>query len=301
VSEQLMKQYVGQQTEKKFRGHDKLHSKIIPKAPVSPEREYLRAANAYMKIIREVMQEELPSIKQAYMEEMHRADALDTHFDAMTSLTSIVHRIFERMELLILEKEKSYGLRKILEDIANLNGKLSVKEWKNTIRATLGIDITEDYYMGDFFKKALGDWVGENVDLITTIPHDTLGKMKEIVLECYHKGTTTTSLMKQLQEEYGVSKRHSRLIARDQIAKLNAQITKAQQQDAGVEEYIWWCVNDSRSRKTHKNLHKKVCRWDDPPEVAPGRYCHPGEDYQCRCIARPVFKRNSISVPVKEK
>jgi len=205
------------------------------------------------------------------------------------------------MELLILEKEKSYGLRKIIEDIANLNGKLSVKEWKNTIRATLGIDITEDYYMGDFFKKALGDWVGENVDLITTIPHDTLAKMKEIVLDCYQKGTTTTSLMKQLQEEYGVSKRHSRLIARDQIAKLNAQITKAQQQDAGVEEYIWWCVNDGRSRQTHKDLHKKVCRWDTPQEVAPGRYCHPGEDYQCRCIARPVFKRNSISVPIMEK
>ncbi|WP_313579941.1 phage head morphogenesis protein, partial [Lacrimispora sp.] len=244
-------------------------------------------------------EENLPAIKEAYMEEMSRADAKNLRFDAMTSLISIIHRTFERMERQITEKEKSYGLRKILDDIEKLETKLSIKEWKKTIKATLGIDIQEDYYMGDFFKTAIGNWSSENVDLIKTIPKDTLGRMKEIVLEGYKNGRTTTSMMKQMQREYGISKSRSRLIARDQMAKLNGQIAKAQQQDAGIEEYIWWCVYDDRSRQTHKDLHKEPCRWDDPPEVAPGRYCHPGEDYQCRCIARPVFNRN-LSLPVAD-
>lgn len=299
MNEQYYKQLVRSSAEKRYRGHDKLYSKRVPKAPVSPEREYIRMTNNYIKILKEIMEENLPTIKEAYMEEMSRADAKNIRFDAMTSLISIIHRTFERMEQQITEKEKSYGLRKILDDIEKLETKLSIKEWKKTIKATLGIDIQEDYYMGDFFKTAIGNWSSENVDLIKTIPQDTLGRMKEIVLDGYKSGRTTTSMMKQMQREYGISKRRSRLIARDQMAKLNGQIAQAQQKDAGMEEYMWWCVNDSRSRKTHKQLHKKICKWSDPPEVAPGRYCHPGEDYQCRCIARPVFNRN-LSLPVAD-
>ena len=37
-----------------------------------------------------------------------------------------------------------------------------------------------------------------------------------------------------------------------------------------------------------------------PPTNSDGRSCHPGEDYQCRCIGRPVFNKNTLNLPVDD-
>ncbi|WP_313578562.1 hypothetical protein, partial [Lacrimispora sp.] len=60
MNEQYYKQLVRSRTEKRYRGHEKLYSKRLPKAPVSPEREYIRMTNDYIKILKEVMEENLP-------------------------------------------------------------------------------------------------------------------------------------------------------------------------------------------------------------------------------------------------
>ena len=89
-------------------------------------------------------------------------------------------------------------------------------------------------------------------------------------------------------------------MARDQIAKLNSNIAQQQQRDAGVEEYIWSDSGDGRVRPSHKKLNGKRFRWDDPPVVdeKTGRRCHPGEDYECRCVALAVFDFDNIDLPV---
>ena len=106
--------------------------------------------------------------------------------------------------------------------------------------------------------------------------------------------------MKKIQKAYSVDRRHAQLLARDQIAKLNSNIAQKQQRDAGVEEYIWSTSGDSRVREDHARLNNKRFRWDDPPVVdrKTGRRAHPGEDYQCRCVAIAVFDRNTIDLPV---
>ena len=70
--------------------------------------------------------------------------------------------------------------------------------------------------------------------------------------------------------------------------------------DAGVEEYIWSTSGDSRVRESHKKLNGKRFRWDDPPVVdeKTGRRCHPGEDYECRCVALAVFDFDTIDLPI---
>lgn len=71
-----------------------------------------------------------------------------------------------------------------------------------------------------------------------------------------------------------------------------------QQQDAGVQEYIWSDSGDSRVRSGHHRLNGKKFRWDDPPVVdeRTGRRCHPGEDFQCRCVAIPVFDIDTLDL-----
>ena len=156
----------------------------------------------------------------------------------------------------------------------------------------------EDYYLGEFYVDKLTEWVKENVDLIQTIPNDALGKMKDIVYDGYAKGKTTTRMVKDIQQVYRINKRHATLIARDQTAKLNGQIQQAQQMDAGITEYIWYTTGDSRVRRSHQELNGHKFRWDTPPMNSDGRACHPGEDYQCRCVALAVFDKDTIDLPV---
>lgn len=284
---------------KKFGSHEVLYSKYIPQIPASAEREYVRTTNAYMRILKEELEKELPKLKEAY--KANRDADVKQHNDSYTDLLLSISQVFNSVKNNVIARTNGFGLRRKLESLANMNRKLTVKEWKRAIKATLGIDIREDYYLGDFYVEKLQEWVEYNVSLIKTIPEDSLDKMRDIVYEGYTKGKTTTRIIKDIQRVYGASRRRAELIARDQTAKINGQIQKAQQEDAGITEYIWYTVGDSRVRRSHSSLNGKKFSWNDPPVNDDGRKCHPGEDYQCRCIGRPVFNRNTISLPVDEE
>lgn len=193
---------------------------------------------------------------------------------------------------------KIFRVRDRLNTVANVNRKLTVKEWKKVIGKTLGINILEDYYDGEYFREALEKWVNENVDLIVTIPNDMLDDMKRVILESYLNGDTVTSITKKIERCYGVTKSHARLIASDQMGKLSSQLSRYQQTKAGVSKYVWRTAGDNRVRETHKALDRKTFSWDNPPVVdKKGRRCHPGEDYHCRCIAVPVLDLGKLEIP----
>lgn len=289
-----------QKVSKKFGSHDVLYSKYLPQIPASAEREYVRMTNSYMQILKEELEEELPKLKEAYKANRDADVKENQRNDSYTDLMLAINQIFNKVKYNVTAKTFGFGLRQKLEVLAHLNRKLTVKEWKRAIKSTLGIDIREDYYLGDFYVEKLVEWVDYNVDLIKTIPEDTLDKMRDIVYDGFTKGKTTTRIVKEIQHTYGVSKRRAKLIARDQTAKLNGKIQQAQQQDAGITEYIWDTSGDERVRKSHRELNGKKFSWNDPPLNSDGRRCHPGEDYQCRCIGRPVFNKNTISLPVDE-
>lgn len=300
MDEEIIRKRTIQKVGRKFYGHEKLYSKYTPQIPMSAEREYVRLTNAYMKLLKEELEENLPKLKESYKENRNELVAENRRADAATDLMLKVSELFTAMKSNLVKKTIGFGLRRRLESLASLNRKLTVKEWKRAIKATLGIDIREDYYLGEFYGEQLLQWVKENIDLISTIPEDTLGKMQDIVYNGYVNGRTTTQMVKDIQRAYGVSKRHATLIARDQTAKLNGQIQRYQQMDAGINEYIWSTTGDERVRSSHAALNGKKFSWSEPPTNSDGRACHPGEDYQCRCIGRPVFNKNTLNLPVQE-
>lgn len=296
MDEQANKQAMQELMKKNFRGHDVLLSKYKPVFPAGLEREYTRISSRYMRLLKETIEEELQPLKEQIMRER---GTLRT--DSILDIERIMHEIFQKITVRFSEKEKSYGLREKLERLGSLTKKLTIKEWKKTVQKTLGINIFEDYYNGNMFRKSIDRWIDENVNLIKTIPQDSLGEMKKAIREGFESGGSTTAIMKEIQHQYNISRSHAKFIACDQIGKLNAQITKVQQTDAGIEEYIWCDCGDGRVRKGHKDLNGKRFRWDDPPvvDIKKGRRCHPGEDYRCRCRAKPLFKFGVFNAPVE--
>lgn len=257
-------------------------------------REYMRITNAYMTLLNKTLAEYLPNIRKAIDNERE-----GIRQDADSDITDIISKTFTEIQSEFEKKTEIFGLERRLKNLANMNRKLTIREWKRVVHKTLGIDITEDYYMGEFFRDALKNWTTSNVNLIKTIPKDTLSRMQNIVLEGYTAGRINTLIGKDIQSSYGQERRHAQFIARDQIAKLNADLTQAQHKDAGVEEYVWSTSGDERVRDRHADLDGKTFSWSDPPivDTRTGRRGHPGQDYQCRCVALPKFNLPELDLP----
>lgn len=289
------KKEVAKRVSRRFGSHKVLYSKYKPQIPAAAEREYIRLVTGYMNIAKVELLAQLPMLKESYKTNRD----IEVRKDSATDLELSVNQMFQIMKNNVVANTTKFGLRRKLELMANMNRKLTVKEWKKAVKTTLGIDIREDYYLGDFYKEQLVVWVNQNVDLIKTIPEDTLDSMREIVHEGFAKGKTSTVMAKEIQKAYSNGLKHAKFIARDQTAKLNGKIQQAQQQDAGIEEYIWDTSGDSRTRKSHRELDGKKFSWLEPPLNSDGRRCHPGEDYACRCIGRPVFHLD-LNLPLED-
>ncbi len=290
-------QAVQEAAKSKFRGKRTLKSKVTPHYKENLEREYKRITNAYMYLLRDTLIKYLPAIKTAATVQKRRDTAI--HTDAK-DLEAVIRDTFQAMNIELGKKTEHFMLRSKLEKLSNLARKLTVREWKKVVSSTLGIDITEDYYLGEFYREQLKVWTDSNVDLIKSIPADSLSEMRVIVEQGFAAGSSTTGILGEIQKTYGVGKRKAAFLARDQMAKLNANLTRSQQTDAGVSEYIWSSSGDGRVRDRHRFLDGKTFRWSDPPvvDVKTGRRAHPGEDYQCRCVAIPKFDIDTLDLPM---
>lgn len=290
----------------KFKGKKVIKSRSVPHYPESAEREFKRVTNGYIRLLKKCLMEELPGI----MDEYRREQRSDSRFDASLKLAEKVKNALIKVARELEQKLAKYKLNELVRKVAKLTKVNSLNEWKRVCEDTLGIDLLDDYYNGDFYEDALRRWVDENIQKIKSIPNDTLGSMQKIILDGFREGKTITAIQKEIQKEYSVTRRKAQLLARDQIATLNAQLSKLQQEDAGCSKYKWSSSKDSRVRDCHRALDGKIFSWDDPPEmwyetkagrVYTGRHCHPGEDIACRCVAIPVFDIDTIDVPIKSK
>lgn len=115
-----------------------------------------------------------------------------------------------------------------------------------------------------------------------------LPDIKKVISEAHGKGVPARDLSKSLEERYGISRSRAEFIARDQTLKLNGQINKQKQTDLGITHYRWSTSKDRRVRDSHAALDGTIQAWDNPPNTGNGTN-HPGEDYQCRCIAIPII------------
>lgn len=306
-TEDRYKEFLQRTVEKRFKGKDSLQSKTKPIFPATAEREYTRLARAYTKLLIESIKPHLPEIQQALKQV--RTDAKhETEYPLKSGMLRVnLDRIFDKITTDFAKKAGRMKLYDELERISGLTKASAIREWKRVVKDTLGVDLYADYYTGDFFKQAIDRWVEDNVSYIKSVPEETLGEMKDVILDGYEQGKTYTSIVSDIQDRYNVSKSKAKFLARDQISTLNAQITKKQQTDAGCNSYIWSTSKDSRVRDCHASLDGKEFSWDDPPEMwymtksgikYSGRRCHPGEDYCCRCVALPKFIFEDIDIPV---
>ena len=134
-----------------------------------------------------------------------------------------------------------------------------------------------------------------NVNLIESIPAEYFSKIEKLVYQNTLTGRTDARSLRQAIFEIGEStEERARLIARDQVAKLNSAVNTERNLALGIVEYIWRATGgktgDGRTRDRHRHAHGNVYRFDDPKvKGSISGFVNPGEDVQCRCSAEAVI------------
>jgi SPP1 gp7 family putative phage head morphogenesis protein len=134
----------------------------------------------------------------------------------------------------------------------------------------------------------LDRWRDRNISLVRSLFDREILKLERIL---EHGETRRVEVLRdEIEERLGVTRSKADLLARDQVLKLNGELTHELHVSAGIDEYIWTTGGDERVRESHAVLDGTRQRWDTPPVVSEdGRTGHPGDDYQCRCTAFPVL------------
>lgn len=140
-----------------------------------------------------------------------------------------------------------------------------------------------------------------NASLIKSVADEFKQEINSTIMNNIQGGERSTNLITQFKERYGVSESRAKLIARDQTAKVNADLVKARSEAVGSKMYIWSGSMDERERESHRVLEGKYCKWDDPTVFSGDEgktwekrksigavELHPAGDYNCRCNALPV-------------
>jgi SPP1 gp7 family putative phage head morphogenesis protein len=156
------------------------------------------------------------------------------------------------------------------------------RQFINEIKKAIGVDISS-IATDDGIDILLKERVAENVDLIKTIPPQYFERIEKTVLQGIQSGDDFFSIRKDLIKDFNITDNRARLIARDQVSKLNGSLNEFRQQDTGITHYTWRTSEDERVRDSHRDNDGKRFAWADPPSETG----HPGNDIQCRCTADP--------------
>lgn len=178
----------------------------------------------------------------------------------------------------------------------------NAEDFRDSINKAVGVDfqlITKPKGMVDYLEAS----TAENVNLIKSIPADYFKQVETIVLGGMKDGLAPTAIAKQIQETTGVTARRAKLIARDQVSKLNSDLTRQRQAAAGIEFYKSVDAGDVRvtGNPAGKYPNSKISCWGIARQdigYGPGIYkvadgatwkgatnLHPGKHHPlCRCV-----------------
>ena len=167
--------------------------------------------------------------------------------------------------------------------------------WQKAINQAIGVNVA---LPGTDMSANVDAWAEENTALITNLAQSYLSKVTTVVNSGFRDGLSWRDISKNIQDETGVAKRRADLIARDQVATMNMQVTKQRAADLDIKQFVWRTMEDQRVRgnpsgrypkakPSHYARNGKTYNWSDG---AGARDTFPGSAVNCRCFAANVIE-----------
>lgn len=238
----------------------------------------IAAETAYLKALRAMLRELAGYVRQNIVPAAEReiaakraanrltADMGEHDFDALDSLGARLAAV------------ASSVVRRIL----GLEAKRHTETFMATAKRVLGVDLSAVVRQEDL-ADYLNNAAIKNAGLIKGLASDIVKRISQTVMNAVVSGTPVKELRKKLTADCGFADRRAKLIARNEIASLNADLNRERQVQAGVTTYTWRTAADERVRPLHRDLDGKVYEYGKPTGAEDG--LPPGKPINCRCVA----------------
>lgn len=187
-------------------------------------------------------------------------------------------------------------IRPLAERVAYEVEKFQQASFENFSEVVIG----ERYVPAVVGPSITDTWQENFLTLCRSTNDDLKRRVSAIISDAVMNGNNIADTARQIDEAVGhYSYSKAMTIARTETGKLNMAISKAQMEEAGIDKYEWSCMMDERSRPSHEKMDGKICIWSNPnvvyniktkktePRPQSAVHLHPGDDYNCRCVALP--------------
>lgn len=211
---------------------------------------------------------------------------------------------------------KSTEMGEILIGLAIAIKVFGDRQWDKQTSAILGFDFfTSDAWWGEVRDT----WIQENISLIKNVSDDYRNRIQETIFRGIRNDLSVRDITSEVASIGRSMRNRAKLIARDQVGKLNGQIAKRKMTETGIDTYEWLTAADERVRgnpaglypkaiPSHFIMNHKLGRWDDDSLFATKSnrdedgnliwnnrtsampVAIPGEEIQCRCTAIPYME-----------
>lgn len=253
-----------------------------------PARHPVRVEQQYAKMLRGVIDAINAELKGRIAEEIKLEAAARADGYRADDLSAIIRAI---RGLSIFNIPGFSTIRNVGDSIRSaIDG-----NWQRAINQAIGVNVA---LPGTEMSGNVDAWAEENTALITNLAQSYVSKIATTVNSGFREGLSWRSISQNIQNETAVSKRRANLIARDQVATMNMQVTQQRAKDLGIKQFKWRTMEDQRVRGNPSGLYPKAkpshyarngktYNWS---EGAGSQDSLPGQGINCRCYAENLIE-----------
>ena len=230
----------------------------------SAERFYARSMNRLVDQMQGIIRHEMRQFNHTRRDSYESAEYIREMVNRMRVLTA---------GMLVKEAATMAGrFIRMVNSISSANF--------NAQTAAAGANPPGEPWLDTFMR----DSIALNVRLIEALPGDLHDRLAKIIFDGVRGGTSNRDMERLIQAQLRVTRNKARFWARDQTGKILGQMNARRHQNAGITQFRWSDSGDESVRAEHSARNGRVYSYSDPPN---GEL--PGEPYNCRCVAKPVF------------
>lgn len=239
------------------------------------------------KVINSVVNENARQLNQLLLESklfLRHLKSVESYTDSVTSASQL-NSIFVNVESTADRRIETIVTD--FDNIFNLISRSHFQRLESNAKTSLGVDI----FLRDRELTSLNEeFIFENTQLIKDVSKKQLRDIQKQVSLGVRQGLTNRFITKKVMEKTKLSKKRAKLIARDQVASANSNISQSRARELGIKKFIWVTSLDERVRRSHVLLHNKKFTYKKGAKVDGDSFVFPGGPINCRCVDVPDFE-----------
>jgi SPP1 gp7 family putative phage head morphogenesis protein len=248
--------------------------------PKMIERTYSQKLRRIVRELDKAVKSTVVARLESILRDARRAnERFDNYVDDLSA-------VFDQMRIVYGEQIDDPSITNVVSETGNAVNATNASAFASKISAVTGVNVISNT---PGIRDAVNVWTRKNVTLIKTLGDEHFKDIERIVIDGVEEGKALRTITKEIQERTKASRNRAKLIARDQVGKLTANVTARRSSDLGIKRFRWVTSLDDRVRASHRALHGKVYSYEKGADVDGQSGVLPGEPINCRCAIIPII------------